>query len=69
MLKRLCNYKSYKLMLLKRSGKKTYYMDDDYAEKAQNANEINKIYEWDETTLNNQQEYAFQAEVNEVFQK
>ena len=44
-------------------------MDDDYAEQAQNANEVSKIQEWDETALDNQQEYAFQTEGNEVYQR
>ena len=42
-------------------------MDDNYAEQAQNAKEVNEIHEWDETALDDQQDYTFQAEVNKVF--
>ena len=44
-------------------------MDDDYAEQVQSINEVSKIQEWDKTTMDDPHEQAFQAEVNEVFQR
>ena len=71
MLKKICKYNSYKQCFdtIEEAWEETHYMDDDYMEQAQSTNEINKIQECDETTLDDQQEYAFQAEVNEIYQK
>ena len=66
--KKLNTYKSYKQCFdhIKEEWQKTHYLDGEYT--SQTSSEVNKIQEWEETT-DDPQEQAFQAEVNEVFQK
>ena len=63
--------KSYKQCFnhIKEEWEKTHYLDGEYTSQNQNSSEVNKIQEWEETPTDDPQEQAFQAEVNEVFQR
>ena len=69
--KKLSSYKTYKQCFnhIKEEWEKTHYLDGEYTSQAQNSSEVNKRLEWEETPADDPQEQAFQAEVNEVFQK
>ena len=66
--KKLNTYKSYKQCFnhIEEEWQKTHYLDSEYTN--QTSSEVNEIQEWEETT-DDPQEQAFQAEVNEVFQR
>ena len=67
--KKLNTYKSYKQCFdhIEEEWKKTHYLDGEYTN--QTSSEVNEIQEWQETPTDGPQEQAFQAEVNEVFQR
>ena len=69
--KKLSNYKSYKQCFdhIKEEWEKTHYLDGKYTSQAQNSSKVNEIQEWEETPADDPQKQAFQAKVNEVFQK
>ena len=69
--KKLSNYKMYKQCFdhIQEEWERTHYLDGEYANQNQSSSEVNKILEWEETPSEDPQEQAFQAEVNEVFQK
>ena len=67
--KNLNTYKSYKQCFdhIEEEWEKTHYLDGEYTN--QTSSEVNEIQEWEETPTDDPQEQAFQAEVNEVFQR
>ena len=67
--KKLNTYKSYKQCFdhIEEEWEKTHYLDGEYTN--QTSSEVNEIQEWEETPTDDPQEQAFQAEVNEVFQR
>ena len=69
--KKLSTYKSYKQCFdhIEEEWEKTHYLDGEYTNQAQNSSEVNEIQEFKETPTDDSQEQAFQAEVNEVFQR
>ena len=69
--KKLSTYKSYKQCFnhIEEEWQKTHYLDGEYTSQTQNSSKVNEIQEWEETPTDDPQEQAFQAEVNEVFQR
>ena len=67
--KKLNIYKSYKQCFdhIEEEWQKTHYLDGEYTN--QTSSKVNEIQEWEETPTDDPQEQAFQAEVNEVFQR
>ena len=67
--KKLNTYKSYKQCFdhIEEEWEKTHYLDGKYTN--QTSSEVNKIQEWEETPTEDPQKQAFQAEINEVFQR
>ena len=67
--KKLNTYKSYKQCFdhIEEEWEKTHYLDGEYTN--QTSSEVNEIQEWEETPTDDPQNQAFQAEVNEVFQR